>query len=73
LIITESRRFSLERAVSPIAGFMEFNLLFVQLFQYCCHLSKQSLEICGSMFFVLLLELILELIAALATVSAVIT
>jgi len=31
LIITESRRFSLERAVSPIAGFMEFNLLFVQL------------------------------------------
>jgi len=34
-------------------------------------LSKQSLEICGSMSFVqILLELILELIAALATVSA---
>jgi len=32
-----------------MAGFMEFNLLFVQLFQLCCHLFKQSLEINGNM------------------------
>ena len=40
MIITESRRFSLERVVSPIAGFKEFNLLFVQLHS---HTVAQSL------------------------------
>jgi len=28
---------------------MEFNLLFVQQFQLCSHLFKQSLEICSNM------------------------
>ena len=49
LITTESLRFSPGHTVSPTTGFMEFNLFLVQLFQLCCHLFKQSLEICGNM------------------------
>ena len=54
-----------------MTGFMEFNLLFVQLFQLCCHLFKQSVEICGNMSCgQILLQVMIEFIAALATVSA---
>jgi len=71
LITTESLRFSPAHTVSPMTGFMEFNLLFVQLFQLCCHLFKQSVEICGNMSCgQILLQVMIEFIAALATVSA---
>jgi len=54
-----------------MTGFMEFNLLFVQLFQLCCHLFKQILEICGNMSCgQILLQVMIDFIAALATVSA---
>jgi len=52
-----------------MTGFMEFKLLFVHLFQLCCHLFKQSLEICNKMSCgQIVLQVMIEFIAALATI-----